>query len=183
MSRRYRIQDQSEVYFVTFTTVQWIDVFTRDTYRQIVTDSIRYCQYNKGLELYAWVIMTNHVHLITGTNGAHPLQDIIRDLKSFTSRHIRLAIEESGQESRKEWLLWMFGKAGTYNSNNKDWQLWQQHNHPVALNTREKIIQRLHYLHDNPVRSGFVAEATHWRWSSAYDYAGGKGVLELIFID
>jgi len=183
MSRNYRFSDPSQVYFVTFTTVQWIDIFTRDGYRQIVVDSIRYCQQHKGLELYAWVIMTNHIHLIIGAAGSQPLWEVVRDLKSFTSRHLRLAIEANNQESRQEWLLWMFGKAGQYNSNNKDWQLWQQHSHPIVLDSREKTRQRLDYLHDNPVRAGFVTDAVHWKWSSAYDYAGGKGVLELIFIE
>jgi hypothetical protein len=77
----------------------------------------------------------------------------------------------------------MFRKAGIYNSNNNDWQLWQQDSHPVELNTPEKVRQRLNYLHKNPVRAGFVTEESQWRWSSAYDYAGGKGALELIFID
>ncbi|HRO42116.1 MAG TPA: transposase [Flavipsychrobacter sp.] len=182
MSRKYRIHNQREVYFVTFTTVQWIDVFTRDEYKEIFVESVKYCQQHKGLEVYAWVIMTNHIHMIIGTTGSK-LQDLIRDLKSFTSQHIRLAIENSTAESRKGWLLWMFGKAGVYNRNNIDWQMWQQHNHPIALDTDEKTMQRLNYLHENPVRAGFVTEATHWKWSSAYDYDGGKGLIDIIFIN
>jgi len=83
--------------------------------------------------------------MIIGANGNDKLQDIIRDLKSFTSRHIRLEIEQSLTESRREWWLWMFGKAGQYNRNNNDWQLWQQHNHPIVLDNVEKTKQRLNY--------------------------------------
>ena len=183
MGRKYKIHDQSQVYFVTFTIVNWIDVFIRDDYREIVVDSLKYCQNNKGLEVYAWCIMTSHMHLIIGSDGRNKIEDIIRDFKSYTSRHIRKAIEEHSGESRKEWLLWMFGKAGQYNSNNNDWQLWQQHSHPIELSNVDIAKQRLRYLHDNPVTAGFVAQADHWTWSSAYDYAGGKGLVDIIFID
>ncbi|HXS35094.1 MAG TPA: transposase [Flavipsychrobacter sp.] len=183
MSRKYRIQDQTQMYFVTFTVVNWIDVFIRDDYREIFTDSIKYCQQNKGLEVYAWCIMTSHIHLIIGTNGQNKLQDIIRDLKAYTSRHLRKAIEDSNIESRKEWLLWMFERAGTYNSNNNDFQLWQQHSHPIELSRGELVKQRLDYLHNNPVTAGFVTEPNHWKWSSAYDYSGGKGIVDIILIE
>lgn len=182
MGRKYRIHDQSQVYFVTFTVIRWIDIFTRDEYRQIMVDSIKYCQEHKGLEVYAWVIMTNHVHLIIGTTGDNKLEDIIRDLKRHTSRQIRLAIEMHPGESRRDWLIYMMERAGIFNSNNIDWQLWQQHNHPIELSTQEMAVQRLNYLHNNPVAAGFVPEAHYWTWSSAHDYSGGKGPIDLIFI-
>ena len=183
MGRKYKIHDQQAVYFVTFTVVNWIDVFTRNEYRMIIVDSIKFCQEKKGLEVYAWCIMTNHVHLIIGTNGTNKLEDIIRDIKRHTSKHLRIEIERNPVESRKEWMLWMFERAGKYNSNNNDWQLWQQHNHPIELSDPEKAEQRLNYLHDNPVSAGFVPEALFWQWSSAYDYSGGKGLIDVIFIE
>lgn len=182
MGRKYRIHDQSQVYFVTFTVVRWIDVFTRDEYRQIIVDSIKYCQEHKGLEVYAWVIMTNHVHMIIGTNSINKLEDIIRDLKRHTSKYMRTAIDSNPLESRKDWLLYLMERAGKHNPNNHDWQLWQQHNHPIELSTHEITLQRLHYLHDNPVKVGFVPEPHYWQWSSAFDYNGGKGPIDLIFI-
>lgn len=182
MSRKYKIYDQSQVYFVTFTVVQWIDIFIRDEYREIFVDSLKYCQKNKGLEVYAWCIMTSHVHLIIGCNGDNKLEDIIRDLKSYTSRKIRTTIEQSVNESRKEWLLWMMGRIGLHNSNNIDWQMWQQHSHPIELTTLEIAKQKLIYLHENPVAAGFVPEAHHWLWSSAYDYNGGKGLVDITYL-
>ena len=126
--------------------------------------------------------MTNHVHLIVGAGGNAKLSDIIRDLKSFTSRKIRIAINENVVESRKDWLLWMLGKAGEYNKNNIDWQLWQQHSHPIELSNQTIMRQRLDYLHNNPVRAGYVSQPEYWLWSSAYDYAGSKGLLDVIFL-
>src|SRR5687767_2191039 len=105
MSRKYKIRNQEGIYFVTFTVIDWIDVFIRDEYRIIVIDSIKYCQREKGLEVYAYCFMTSHIHMIIGTKGINRIEFIIRDLKSFTSRHIRKALEASECESRKEWML------------------------------------------------------------------------------
>lgn len=183
MGRKYRFHDQDYPYFVTMTVVNWIDIFTRDEYRQVIVDSLRYSQQNKGLVLHAWVVMTNHVHLIIGREDEQKLEDIMRDLKSYTSRRMRLLLESHPNESRRSWMMWMFTSAGKHRANNKDWQFWQQHNHPIELSSDEMITQRLNYLHDNPVRAGFVAEAHHWLWSSAYDYMGGKGMLDVVLID
>ncbi len=120
MGRKYQIRDQRSIYFVTFTVVNWIDVFIKDSYREIFISSLKFCQNNKGLEVYAYCLMTNHVHLILGTKGENNLEDIIRDLKSFTSRHIRKEIEENFSESRREWMLWMFARAGKKNKRNNE---------------------------------------------------------------
>jgi len=168
MSRKYLFHNTSHLYFVTFTTINWIDVFTRDEYRNIVVESIRFCQEKKGLEVFAWCIMTNHVHLIIRSVGKPGLSGVVRDLKSYTSRHIRKELEAHMGESRKEWMLWMMYKAGQWNSNNKDYQFWQQSSHPVELDTREKLFQRLHYIHENPVKAGFVDAPEHWRWEGFY---------------
>ncbi|WP_245949223.1 transposase [Echinicola strongylocentroti] len=102
MSRKYQIRDQDGLYFVTFTIVRWIDVFTRNCYKDIFINSLKYCQENKGLEVYAFVIMTNHVHLIIGRNGEVPIQAIIRDMKKYTAVKILEAIERSAEESRQD---------------------------------------------------------------------------------
>lgn len=183
MGRKYRFHSQDYPYFVTLTVVNWIDIFTRDEYRQVIIDSLKYCQKHKGLQIHAWVMMTNHIHLIIGTDGTKNLEDIMRDLKSHTSRTIREVLEQHPAESRKQWMKWMFTSAGNNKSNNYDWQFWQQHNHPIELSTGDMITQRLNYLHDNPVRAGFFAEQQHWLWGSAYDYQGGKGLIDVVFID
>jgi putative transposase len=87
MGRKYIIRDQSKPYFVTFTIVNWIDVFIRDIYKQIVIESLAYCQQNKGLQVYAYCVMTSHIHLILGVEEGYLLEDVVRDLKSFN--HVR----------------------------------------------------------------------------------------------
>lgn len=148
MGRKYKFRDQDQLYFVTFTVIQWIDIYIRETYRNIFYDSVRFCQKEKGLEVYACCIMTSHIHMIIGRNGILSLSDIIRDLKSFTSRHTRKAIESKDrEESRKEWIMWMMKNVGFKNNRNKDFQFWIQNNHPIELSTNEMLDQRLDYIH------------------------------------
>jgi putative transposase len=185
MSRKYKIRDQQKLYFVTFTVINWIDVFIRDEYRKIFINSVKYCQKNKGLEVYAYCIMSSHVHMIIGTQGSNPLEYIIRDLKSFTSRHIRKAIEDLNQvhESRRNWMLNMMYNEGLQNPNNKDFQFWQQYSNPIELTDNILMDQKLDYIHLNPVHAGFVDTPEAWVYSSARDYAGiSKGMIDLIFI-
>jgi putative transposase len=133
------------------------------------------------MEIYAYCIMTSHVHLIFRAKESN-LGDILRDFKSFTSKQFQKNIEENVQESRKEWLLWMMEKAGSQNSNIKKRQFWQQHNKPIELWSSEVIDQKVNYIHMNPVVSGFVSEPEHWKYSSAIDYSGGKGPLEIDYV-
>lgn len=137
--------------------------------------------------------MTNHVHLIVSAKIAVELAAIIRDLKKYTSRMIIAGIQENVQESRKECLpvqagmIWIacpdlsgFKRAGARNVNNKVFQFWQQDDHPIELSTNEMVDQRLHYLHENPVRAGIVWEAGHYKYSSAIDYyEERKGLLPI----
>jgi putative transposase len=169
MSSKYKVGEDAIAHFVTFSVIGWIDVFSRESYKEIFINSLKYCQENKGLKLHAWVIMTNHVHLIMSSN-TNKIEDIVRDLKKYTSKKIIAAIQENPIESRKEWMLNLFSFAGKSNSNNKDYQFWKQDYHPIELNSAEKLKERLDYLHENPVRSGLVWEPWHYKYSSAIDY-------------
>jgi putative transposase len=184
MSRKYKITNSDKAYFVTFTVIHWIDVFIRDEYRQIFIDSVRYCQKHKGLEVFAWCIMPSHIHMILRTTGLNPLEAVIRDLKSFTSRSIRKTLEDCNfGESRREWLLYMMYRTGRFNGNNKDWQFWQQHSNPIELSTNQLVENTLDYIHMNPVKAGFTLSPDAWIYSSASDYYhASKGPIDLIFI-
>ena len=127
--------------------------------------------------------MTSHVHLIIGTEGQNKLEDIIRDLKSYTSRQIRKHIEYTQQKSRREWLIWMMKRAGSKASNNRDHQFWLHHNHPIELTGNSMIEQRLDYVHNNPVEAGFVESPADWIYSSALDYEGRMGLIDIYFLD
>ena len=183
MSRKYKIRDQEKFYFVTFTVIQWLDIFIRREYKDILLETLRYCQKNKGLEVCAYCIMTSHVHLIIGRHGKENLEGIIRDIKKYTAYKLIEAIKNNPQESRRELLIWLFERAGKANNNNTNYQLWQQHSHPIELFNSEMVNQRLDYIHNNPVEAGIVLSPEHYLYSSAVNYAGlPEKLLDVLLI-
>lgn len=182
MSEKYKIRDSQQLYFVSFATVSWIDVFTRRLYNDIFVASLQYCQQHKGLEIYAWCLMTNHAHLIISSE-ADNLSGILRDLKRHTAKALLRAIEENQQESRRDWMLWMFERAGQRNAHNTKYQFWQHESHPIELHSNELRRQRLQYLHQNPVVAGFVDTPEDFLYSSARNYADRPGLVEVLLID
>ena len=183
MSIKFKIRDQTKLHFITFAVVEWVDLFTRNLYKDVLIESLRYCQQNKGLLLYAWCIMSNHVHLIISSREGIKQEDIIRDFKKYTSKELLKLLEENKHESRKNWMLWIFKKAGEKNSNNKNHQFWRHDNHPIELSSNRIMDQRLDYLHNNPVEAGIVEQPEDYLYSSARDYAGINGLLKVEFIE
>lgn len=179
----YKIRNKAGIHFITFAVVEWVDVFSRKQYRDIVIDSLRYCQQQKGLKIHAWCIMSNHVHLII--SAAHNnTSDILRDFKKFTSKEIIKAIEENDKESRKDWMLAVFREAGSLNSRNNTYQFWRQDNQPKELFSPQFTVQKICYIHNNPVEAGLVEKPEDYLYSSAKDYYNGKrcGLLQLEFL-
>jgi len=156
-----------------------VDVFTRNSYRELIIQSLLYCINHKKLQLHAWVLMTNHLHLIA--SSTERLEFTVRDFKKFTSKQMVETIKNNRFESRREWMINLFAYSGMCNPNNKTYQFWKQDYHPVILDTSEKFNQRLHYLHENPVRAGFVSNPVDYPFSSAADYQLDKpGKLPLV---
>lgn len=184
MSTKYRFTDPQATYFVTATVVDWIDVFTRNEYKNILLDSIRFCQKNQGLLVHAWVLMPNHLHMIYSVTPEKDPALVLKNIKSFTALKIIDAVINSPIESRKGWMLDLFEKNGKANKSNFRFQLWKHENHPVLLDVNEILEERINYLHNNPVRAGFVSQPEHWLYSSAIDYCttNEKGLLELVLL-
>lgn len=183
MSSKYKFIDKEAVYFITATVVDWVDVFTRNVYRDILIDSFRYCQKNQGLQVYGWVLMPNHFHMVCSfINGNEPGM-VLKNIKSFTALKIIDAIINNEQESRKEWMLNVFEKNGKANKSNHRFQFWQHENHPILLENENIFKQRMNYLHENPVRAGFVYEPQEWFYGSGIDHytEKGKGLLEITY--
>ena len=172
MAYEYRIKDQHGLYFITSTVHQWVDVFTRKDYIDILLDSLRFCQQEKGLKIYAWVVMTNHIHLIVQSDKV-PLSDIIRDFKKFTATAITKAIANNPKESRKRWLLWLLKKE------DKIW-FWEEGYHGEEIFSKSFFDSKMRYIHFNPVRAGLVEKEEEYLYSSCGDlYGMRKGLLEL----
>lgn len=179
MSRNYNFHEKNGAYFISFATVNWIDVFTRDIYFSIMIESLDYCRKNKGMEIYGYCIMPSHVHLIFRSEFGDP-SGLIRDLKRHTSRKIVKAIQDNPQESRRDWMLWMFKRAGQKNSNVEENQFWQQNNQPIEIYSLKVFEQKLNYIHNNPVITGFVTDPIDWKYSSARNYGNNdQTVLEI----
>ena len=178
----YKIRNKNEIHFVSFAVVEWIDVFTRKEYRDIFVDSLRYCQEHKGLLLHAWCLMSNHAHLIISSK--EDLSANIRDLKKFTAKQIIHAIEQSKTESRREWMLNIFRQQAALNARNSECQFWRQDNQPKELFSPAFTVQKLNYLHNNPVEAGIVDRPEDYVYSSARDYKAGKncGLLKIFFL-
>jgi len=167
---RYRILDQQGLNYVTCTVVGWVDVFTRKIYRDILIESLAYCRKEKGLRIFAYVIMSNHIHLIVRAEGKLTLSEVLRDFKKYTSRQILETIGKAN-ESRKEWMLHVFRYYARYNANNRTYQFWIQDNHPIALVSPKVIWQKVDYIHQNPIRAAWVEKAEDYLYSSARNYA------------
>ncbi len=178
MSRKYKFHNKQGLYFVSFATINWIDVFTRQIYFNILVDSINYCRAEKGMELYCYCFMPSHMHFIYRSSNEKPME-LLRDFKKYTAKKIIETIENNPQESRKEWLLWMFEHAAKKQNNVSKYQFWQHHNKPIELWSEKVIKQKIDYTHNNPVESGFVTNAIDWKYSSARNFQGDHTVLEI----
>jgi putative transposase len=179
----YKIRNQAAIHFITFAVVEWVDVFTRKDYRDIILNSIRFCQKEKGLLVHSWCIMSNHLHLIASARDSN-LSDILRDFKKFTSKQIITAIENNAGESRKEWMLNIFKQQGAKNSRNSEYQFWRQDNQPQELYSAAFIFQKTNYIHQNAVEVGIVSKPEDYLYSSAKDYYLTKkcGLLDVAFL-
>ena len=126
--------------------IQWVDALSRPHYKDIIVSSLIFCQANKSLNINAWIIMSNHLHLICSARESHCLSDILRDFKKFTSSQMLQSIEQNSQKSRNAWMLWIFKRAGEQNKRNEKYQFRQQDNHPIECNTNEILESQMQYM-------------------------------------
>lgn len=180
MGFKYEASNPEGIYFTTSTIVQWIDLFTRRELQEVVIDSLKHCQREKGLIIFAWSLMPSHLHMISAANNNQiTLPDIMRDFKKHTSKALVKTIAEIN-ESRSDWLMSAFEFAGRANLKIKDYKVWKDGYHPEEIITAYFMEQKLDYIHNNAVEAGFVTEPHHYALSSAIDYAGGKGLIDVV---
>lgn len=172
MRSRYTIREPGGHYFVTCTVVNWLPIFTRKPYFDILIDSLQFCRQHKALKVYAYVILDNHLHLVV---AGDKLTDIIRDFKSYTAKGLIARLEQD----QKTWVLNQLQYYKQPNKTRSDYQVWQEGFHPQQIISEEMLRQKIDYLHHNPVRAGLVARPEDWLYSSAGHYAGGTGIIDL----
>lgn len=181
MGSAYQIKDQEGVYYFTFQVLGWADIFSRQVYRDIILDSFSYCRLERGMILYGYVIMTNHIHCILRSKEGK-LSDLVRDFKRHTSRQILKEVEDNKKESRREWLDMIFKYHAKYNKRTEDKQFWTHENHAIELSTNQMIDSRLAYIHNNPVRAGWVDNPEDYLYSSARNYGSLNALVEVDMI-
>jgi REP element-mobilizing transposase RayT len=183
MSDKYKIWNKEKPYFLTLTVVGWIDVFTRKNHKLTIARSLHYCQKEKGLTIFGYCLMPSHLHLIARSENDYTLSDILRDFKKFTSKAIiRQIFDES--ESRRDWMLDYFRKAGACNKSEPEekshYKLWQDGNHPEEITSNNFFIEKLEYIHNNPIKELIVERPEDYYFSSARNYAGLESPLEIV---
>jgi len=180
MSTKYKIRDQHGLNYLTCTICGWIDLFNRAAYRDIILEGWKYCSEHKGLQIWGYVIMSNHIHFIANTKAPFKLEAVMRDFKAYAARRIvDLLKDQNHVESRREWLLYMFQYFAHHHKGAQQYQIWQQSNHPIELYSEKVTLQKLRYIHNNPVRATLVNKPEDWVYSSASNYAEGRGVYEV----
>lgn len=162
----WKVHRQYEFYFITSTIVNWLPVFVDKVFFSIITDSLQYCIENKGLNIHGYVIMLNHIHLLVSCDKN--LSAVMKNFKSFTSRRISSLAEKKNMITQ----LKIFRKAANLDKKSLKYKVWQTGFHPIAIKSEKFYLQKLNYLHRNPVRKGYVSEPEHWYYSSARNYAG-----------
>ena len=123
--------------------------------------------------------MTNHIHLIVSVDDGHTISDFVRDCKKFTAKRILDDIENNSIESRREWMLHQFKYYASRHSRNEHYQLWEHENHFVELISPAFTQQKLDYIHENPVKAGWVYKAEDYVYSSASNYAGIDQIIDV----
>jgi REP element-mobilizing transposase RayT len=179
MSDRYKIFDNTKAYFLTMTVIGWIDVFSRKDYKLLIVNSLKHCQKEKGLVIFGYCLMSNHLHLIARAEGESSLSEILRDFKKFTSKAIIDEINNDS-ESRKEWMIQCFKKAGEENKKIKYFKFWQDGNHAEVITSNKFFDQKLDYIHNNPVKELIVEKPEDYIFSSARNYAGLDNYLDIV---
>ncbi len=170
---RYRIVETEYPYFMTCTIVGWLPVFVRPQAVEVVLDSWSYLQQNREFKLLGYVILENHLHLIA---SSPELSKDMQNFKSYTARRIIDFLKQKSSET----LLRQLKSEKLRHKTDSEYQVWQEGSHPKQIRNYDVMRQKLEYLHYNPVKRGYVDDPTHWRYSSARNYIGKKGLIDVI---
>jgi len=168
---RYTIIDPQLPHFITCTVLHWIPVFTRPETVEIILDSLRFLKQD-GLKIYAYVILENHLHLVA--QSKHLDRDMAR-FKSHTAKQLIQYLDQNRVTRILEQLAF-YKKA---HKHDRAYQFWQEGLHAEWVQDDTMMLQKIEYIHQNPVKRGYVDKAEHWRYSSARNYLGEAGLLEV----
>ncbi|MCO6044856.1 transposase [Aeoliella sp. ICT_H6.2] len=169
---RYKIHDSAYPHFLTCTIVDWLPVFTRPEAVQVVLDSWSYLQANHRMQLFAYVVLENHLHFIASSDD---LAKEVGDFKSYTARNLIDLLKQANAQT----LLKQLAFRKSAHKTDREFQLWQEGIKPKQISSDEMMQQKIEYIHNNPVKRGYVDDPIHWRYSSARNYAGVAGLIDV----
>ena len=177
--KRIKQKNENVTHFLTLTIIEWIDIFTNPKYFQIITDSLKYCRKNKGLLLYEFVIMTNHIHLIAKAKEKYKLSQIISDFKKHTTREILKELEKDNRRYILNLIKNSFSKKKGYQN-----QIWQRENYPELIFNEKFLNEKINYIYNNPVKKEHVTKQEDWKYSSARNkILNDDSIIELDSLD
>jgi putative transposase len=159
-------EKETEFYFLTTTIVEWTPVFLSHKYFEIIIESLKHCQEKKELRIAGYVIMPNHLHMIAAGSASHPLTETLRDFKHYTAAQLIKTLQEENQTR----TLAIFQHVAEIDERGNSHKVWIEGNHPILVEDEHMFREKLNYLHDNPVRKGFVEQPEYWLYSSARNY-------------
>ena len=169
---RYKIVEVKQPHFITCTVLHWLPVFTRPNSVQIIIDCLNHLKNSDGLKLYGFVILENHLHLIISSDD---LPRTIHKFKSYTAKSILQLLKTNGLNT----LLDQFKFYKKAHKTHTNFQIWQEGYAPKLIQSNQMMRQKLDYIHQNPVKRGYVELAEHWRYSSAQNYNGQNGIIDV----
>jgi putative transposase len=176
--------ERQDCSYLTFNTVDWVDVFIRPTYKQVITDTLNYFVEKKGFTVYAWCLMTNHLHLLAKAKDGSGLAMIEKEFKKITTNQIMEAFDLE-PELRRNWIMQRFENFSQSLKKIEKFQLWQSCSNPTYIDFKQvyKLQERVLHIHENPVRDRVVTNPEDYLYSSAGDYAGKKGMVRVSVIN
>ncbi|MDQ7063580.1 MAG: transposase [candidate division KSB1 bacterium] len=166
MRSNYKIYEKKGVYFVTSTITAWIPIFVNKSYFDILVSALNFCAEQKNLNIFAWVILDNHFHLVC---QAPELSQTFQSLKRHTAKQIITQLKSDN----KKWALNLFAYYKKRHKKGSEYQVWQEGFHPQLINSEDMLTQKIEYIHYNPVKRGYVEKPEHWLHSSARYFKTG----------
>lgn len=170
-----KIYETEYPYLITSNILFGLPLFGIQALAQNILGAMTFIQEKKGVKIYAYVIMENHVHFIAKSDS------LAKKISAFKSYTARSCIDHLKMENHSLWLRKLHNLKLPY-KDDRDFQFWQEGYHPKQIIGDDMMIQKIDYIHNNPVKRGYVDEAEHWRYSSARNYLYGEGLIPITCI-
>lgn len=169
---RYKIYEPTHPHFLTCTILHWLPIFTNQESVQIIINSLKHLQESDNMNIYAYVILENHLHLVASSDD---IRKTMQKFKSYTAYELLKLL----QEKKATTLLKQLAYHKKAHKIHTTYQVWEEGFHPKLIQSEKMMVEKINYIHQNPVKRGYIEEAEHWRYSSAKNYQGIEGLLRI----